>query len=70
MGNIYFGTSLNSNLSTYGEMVFYGRNGGIIGGKSYSEKGFCLTNIGNEAGVHTTLSLGSNEDIKTIYAEN
>lgn len=70
MGNIYFGTSLNSNLSTYGEMVSYGRNGGIIGGKSYSEKGFCLTNIGNEAGVHTTLSLGSNEDIQTIYAKN
>lgn len=71
-GNIYFGTSLNSNLSTYGEMVSYGEKGGIIGGCSYSEKGFCLTNLGNAAGVHTTLSLGSNDDIRSLRmtAEN
>lgn len=67
-GNIYFGTSLNSNLSTYGEIVSYGEKGGIIGGSSYSEKGFCLTNLGNAAGVHTTLSLGSNEDIRALRA--
>ena len=65
-GNIYFGTSLNSNLFTYGEAVSYGEKSGIIGGSSYSEKGFCLTNVGNAAGIHTTLSLGSNEDILAL----
>lgn len=65
-GNIYFGTSLNSNLFTYGEAVSYGERSGIIGGNSYSEKGFCLTNIGNAAGIQTTLSLGSNEDILAL----
>ncbi|MGN0414113.1 MAG: DUF342 domain-containing protein [Agathobacter sp.] len=67
-GNIYFGTSLNSNLSTYGEVVSYGEKSGIIGGSSYSEKGFCVTNLGNAVGIHTTLSLGSNEDIRSLRA--
>lgn len=42
--------------------------GGIIGGSSYSEKGFCLPNLGNAAGIQTTLSLGSNEDIRGLKA--
>ena len=67
-GNIYFGTSLNSDLFTYGEMVSYGEKGGIIGGSSYSEKGFCLPNLGNAAGIRTTLSLGSNEYIRELKA--
>lgn len=68
IGNIYFGTSLNSNLYTYGEVVSYGKKGGIIGGNSYSEKGFCVTNLGNEAGMHTSLNLGGNEDIRSLLA--
>lgn len=61
--NIYFGTSLNANLSSYGEIIAYGNKGGIIGGASYAEKGFCLPNLGNAAGVETTLLLGTNENI-------
>ena len=61
--NIYFGTSLNSNLSSYGEIVSYGRKGGIIGGTSYSEKGYCLPNLGNPVGTNTTLLLGTNDNI-------
>lgn len=68
-GNVYFGTSLNSDLSTYGEMVSYGEKGGIVGGNSYSEKGFCLSNIGNSAGIPTALNLGSNESIRSVYAD-
>lgn len=68
-GNVYFGTSLNSDLSTYGEMVSYGEKGGIVGGNSYSEKGFCLSNIGNPAGIPTALNLGSNEAIHSVYAD-
>ena len=65
-GNIYFGTSLNSNLSSDGEIVSYGKKGGIIGGTSYSEKGYCLPNLGNSAGQLTTLLLGSNEEISSF----
>lgn len=68
-GNVYFGTSLNSDLSTYGEMVSYGEKGCIVGGNSYSEKGFCLSNIGNSAGIPTALNLGSNEAIRSVYAD-
>ena len=63
-GNISFGTSLNSNLSSYGEIISYGKKGGIIGGTCYAEKGFCLANIGNTVGVNTSLLLGSNENIR------
>lgn len=63
-GNIYFSTSLNSNLSSYGEIISYGKKGGIIGGSSYSEKGYCLPNLGNTIGVNTTLLLGPNENIQ------
>lgn len=71
-GNIYFGTSLNSNLSSYGEIIGYGKKGGIIGGSSYSEKGYCLPNLGNPAGTGTTLLLGTNENIRSqrIALEN
>ena len=62
-GNIYFGSSLNSNLSSYGEIISYGKKGGIIGGSCYAEKGYCLTNIGNAVGIGTTLLLGTNENI-------
>ena len=65
-GNIYFGKSLQSNLSAYGAIVSYGKKGGIIGGTSYSEKGFCLTSLGNEVGVETELSIGGNENIHTL----
>lgn len=65
-GNIHFGASLNSNLSSYGAIVSYGEKSGIIGGNSYAEKGFCLTNIGNNAGIITTLNLGSNGDIHAL----
>ena len=65
-GNVYFGNSLNSNIYTYGEIVSYGTKGGIIGGVSYSEKGYCLSNVGNSAGMTTILELGSNEDIHSI----
>lgn len=68
-GNVYFGTSLNSDLSTYGEMVSYCEKGCIVGGNSYSEKGFCLSNIGNSAGIPTALNLGSNEAIRSVYAD-
>lgn len=63
-GNIYFGSSLNSNLSSYGEIISYGKKGGIIGGSCYAEKGYCLTNIGNSVGVGTTLMLGTNDNIR------
>lgn len=63
-GNIYFGSSLNSNLSSYGEIISYGKKGGIIGGLCYAEKGFCLPNIGNSVGVTTTLLLGTNDNIR------
>lgn len=63
-GNIFFGSSLNSNLSSYGEIISYGKKGGIIGGSCYAEKGFCLPNIGNAVGVSTTLLLGSNDNIR------
>lgn len=62
-GNIYFGTSLHSNLSSYGEIVSYGKEGGIIGGSSYSEKGYCLPNLGDPKGTNTTLLLGTNDNI-------
>lgn len=61
--NIYFGVSLSSNLSSYGEIVSYGKNSGIIGGNSYAEKGFCLNQIGNEAGVVTCLQFGADDEI-------
>ena len=63
-GNIYFGNSLNSNLSSYGEIIGYGDKGGIIGGISYAEKGFCIPNIGNSAGISTTLMIGDNSNIR------
>ena len=62
-GNISFGSSLNSNLSSYGEMISYGKKGGIIGGTCYAEKGFCVSNIGNTVGIKTALSLGINDNI-------
>lgn len=62
--NISFGTSLNSNLSSYGSIISYGEKGGIIGGSCYAEKGFCLSNIGNSAGNNTTLLLGTNDHIQ------
>lgn len=65
-GSIYFGSSLNSNLCAYGEIVSYGRFGGIVGGNSYAEKGFCLENIGNDAGVQTILRLGCNSSISNV----
>ena len=64
--NIYFGTSLNSNLCAYGEIVSYGHSGGIVGGNSYAEKGFCLENIGNCAGAQTILRLGFNSSILNV----
>ena len=63
-GNISFGSSLNSSLSSYGEIISYGKKGGIIGGSCYAEKGFCVSNIGNAVGAKTTLLLGTNEDIR------
>ncbi|MGN0340042.1 MAG: DUF342 domain-containing protein [Lachnospira sp.] len=63
-GNIYFGNSLNSNLSSYGEIIGYGDKGGIIGGTSYAEKGFCIPNLGNSAGISTTLMIGDNSNIR------
>lgn len=63
-GNISFGSSLNSHLSSYGEIISYGKKGGIIGGSCYAEKGFCVSNAGNAAGIKTTLLLGTNEDIR------
>lgn len=63
-GNIYFGTSLNSNISSYGEIIAYGEKGGIIGGFSYSEKGYCIPNLGNPAAIQTTLLLGTNINIR------
>lgn len=68
-GNIHFGTSLNSDLFSYGEIVSYGEKSGIVGGNSYSEKGFCLTSIGNAAGIHTILNLGSNEAIHDLHVK-
>lgn len=62
-GNISFGSSLNSSLSSYGDIVSYGKKGGIIGGLCYAEKGFCLSNIGNTAGLKTSLLLGTNDHI-------
>lgn len=64
-GNIYFGSSLNSNLSSCGEIIGYGKKGGIIGGSCYSEKGYCLPNLGNAAGTNTTLLLGDNDIIRS-----
>lgn len=61
--NIYFGVSLSSNLSSYGEIVSYGKNSGIVGGNSYAEKGFCLNQIGNEAGIVTCLRFGAVDEI-------
>ena len=55
-GNISFGFSLRSSLSSYGEIISYGTRGGIIGGTCYAEKGFCLSNLGNMVGVKTMLS--------------
>lgn len=63
-GNISFGSSLNSDLSSYGSIISYGEKGGIIGGSCYAEKGFCLSNIGNSAGNSTTLLLGTNDHMK------
>ena len=63
-GNISFGSSLNSNLSSYEEIISYGKKGGIVGGTCYAEKGFCVSNIGNTAGIKTALSLGNNENIR------
>ena len=63
-GNISFGSSLNSSLSSYGEIISYGKKGGIIGGTCYAEKGFCVSNIGNTVGIKTALSLGINENIQ------
>lgn len=62
-GNISFGSSLNSNLSSYGDIISYGKKGGIIGGLCYAEKGFCLSNIGNAVGTKTSLLLGTNDHI-------
>lgn len=63
-GNIIFGSSLNSDLSSYGEIISYGKKGGIIGGTCYAEKGFCLSNIGNPVGISTSLLLGTNQNIR------
>jgi hypothetical protein len=57
-GNIYFESSLNSNLSAKGAIISYGEKSGIIGGSSASERGFCLTNLGNAVGTCTILHLG------------
>jgi uncharacterized protein (DUF342 family) len=66
-GNIYLSASLNSTLTARGGIVTYGRNGGIVGGSAYAEKGLCLSNAGNEVGRETVLDAGVNARMVQDY---
>jgi uncharacterized protein (DUF342 family) len=67
--NIYLSSCLNSDLTAKGEIVTFGRKGGIIGGSSYAEKGFCISNAGNDMEKQTCLQLGITREMKEKYAK-
>jgi uncharacterized protein (DUF342 family) len=67
--NIFLSSCLNSNLTAKGEIVTFGSKGGIIGGSSYAEKGFCISNVGNEMEKPTCLQLGITKEMKEKYAK-
>jgi uncharacterized protein (DUF342 family) len=65
--NIFLTSSLNSNLTANGEIVTFGDKGGIVGGRAYAEKGFCISNAGNSMGKQTRFQLGITKEIKKQY---
>jgi uncharacterized protein (DUF342 family) len=67
--NIYLSSCLNSDLTAKGEIVTFGSKGGIIGGRSYAEKGFCISNVGNEMEKQTCLLLGITKEMKEKHAK-
>jgi uncharacterized protein (DUF342 family) len=67
--NIYFTSSLNSELNAKGGIITFGKKGGIAGGTAYAERGFCISNAGNSSGRDTLLCLGVNAEMKNLYEE-
>ncbi|MCD7836318.1 MAG: FapA family protein [Lachnospiraceae bacterium] len=67
--NIYLTSSLNSKLFAGGGIITFGDRGGIVGGCAYAERGFCISNAGNNAGSHTILRLGLNPEIRELQEE-
>jgi uncharacterized protein (DUF342 family) len=67
--NIYFTSSINSELNAKGGIITFGKKGGIAGGTAYAEKGFCISNAGNSAGRDTLLCLGVNSEMRHLYEE-
>jgi uncharacterized protein (DUF342 family) len=61
--NIYFTSSLNSDLKAGGGIITFGSKGGIVGGSAYAERGFCISGAGNEMGKATSLMIGYNDQM-------
>lgn len=70
--NIYLNYSLNSVLLAKEAIITFGQRGGIIGGTAFAERGFCISNLGNETGRDTQIGFGAWEELKKrlIKVEN
>ncbi len=54
---------MNCDLYTEGQIVISGTNGSLMGGTAFATKGVRAENIGNHAGIKTTVKLGINEKV-------